>query len=235
MSQEKWIPLEANPDVINGYIESLGFPTALYKFVDVFSYEDWALDMLAKPVLGFLLLYKISPLSREALRRRLEPEHELSPNIYYMIQTISNACGTIGLMHIIGNCVYSEGIPLAEGSFLERFMSKSLGMTPQERGAELENGDNSEVIEAAHKRAASSGQSRVPGAHEKVDLHFVAIIPKDSGIYEMDGRAGKPIFHGNFEVFERDACQRVICNEFINVDTSTLSYTILALVPNTEY
>ena len=40
MSEKKWIPLEANPEVINNYIQTLGFPTALYKFVDVLSCED---------------------------------------------------------------------------------------------------------------------------------------------------------------------------------------------------
>lgn len=235
MAEEKWIPLEANPDVINSYIESLGFPIVLYKFVDVLACEDWALDMLAKPILGFLILYNISPLSKEALRRRLEPQHEISPNVYYMKQTIQNACGTIGLMHIIGNCAFSEGIPLAEGSYLDRFLSASLSMTPEERGAELEGGSNSDVIEQAHKLAASSGQSRVPNPNEKVSLHFAAIIPKDSGIYELDGRAGKPIFHGPFENFEKEACEKVLLNSFIRVDPTSLNYTILALVPNSDF
>ena len=152
-----------------------------------------------------------------------------------MKQTINNACGTIGIMHILGNCVYSEGIPLQEDSYLERFLSNSLSMSPEERGAELENGNNSDIIEIAHKLAASSGQSRVPDANEKVSLHFVAIVPKDWGIYELDGRADKPIYHGSYENFEKEACERVILKEFFAVDPTDHNYTILALVPNTDY
>ena len=59
MAQKQWIPLEANPAVINDYISALGFPIELYHFVDVLSCDDWALDMIEKPVLGFLLLFNL--------------------------------------------------------------------------------------------------------------------------------------------------------------------------------
>lgn len=235
MSQKKWIPLEANPEVINPYIHSLGFPIGIYRFVDVMSCEDWAIDMLPKPVLGFLLLYRISDLSKQARHRRIESSQEGSAEIYYMKQTISNACGTIGLMHIIANCVYSENIPLEPGSFLETFLTETLELSPEQRGRHLESGESSDLIETAHKLAASSGQSRVPNENESVDLHFAAIIPKDWEIYELDGRAGRPILHGPYENFAKDACQRVILQEFFQIDPTDHHYTILALVPNESY
>ena len=232
MAQKQWIPLEANPAVINDYISALGFPIELYHFVDVLSCDDWALDMIEKPVLGFLLLYNSSPKAKQALRLRQEKPFEVSQNIYYMKQTISNACGTIGIMHILANSVYAFNIPLKENSFLEGFLSRSLEMTPDDRGKLLENGENSEVIEKAHEEAANSGQSRVPESNEKISLHFNAIVPVDGGIYELDGRAGRPIFHGNFENFEKDACQKVILNEFFLVDPTDHHFSILALTPN---
>ena len=33
-----------------------------------------------------------------------EKSHVISPNLYFMKQTVDNACGTIGLIHALGNC-----------------------------------------------------------------------------------------------------------------------------------
>lgn len=235
MAEKKWIPLEANPDVINEYIENLGFPTLMYKFIDVISCDDWCTDMLPKPVLGFLFLYKTTQRAKDAVKSRAQASTEASPNIYYMKQTISNACGTIGLMHILTNAVLSEGIPLKGQSFLEKFINGTLEMDPEQRGRELEYGEGSEIIEIAHRSAARSGQSRVPNENERISLHFTAIVPKDWGLYELDGRAGNPIFHGNYEDFAGDACQNVIKRHFFEADPYDNSYTILALVANTDF
>lgn len=41
------------------YVDKLGFPTDQYSFVDVLSTDDWALDMVPKPVLAVLMLFPI--------------------------------------------------------------------------------------------------------------------------------------------------------------------------------
>ena len=56
----KWFPLESNPQLINKYISKLGFDTSLYEFTDVFSTEDWAMDMIPQPVAAVIMLYPLS-------------------------------------------------------------------------------------------------------------------------------------------------------------------------------
>ena len=58
--RKKWFPLESNPALINSYISKIGYDTSLYEFVDVFSTEDWALDMIPQPVAAVLLLYPLT-------------------------------------------------------------------------------------------------------------------------------------------------------------------------------
>ncbi|CAG9326767.1 unnamed protein product [Blepharisma stoltei] len=239
--RKQWIPLESNPEVITKYINSLGFPTTLYSLTDVLSWEEWAIDMLPQPVLALFLLYPISDRSRTARQERVslcEAENrEISQNLYYMKQTVGNACGTIAAIHAIANSLNSEllsqRIILAEGSFLQRFLDRTWNLTPEERGRLLEEGEDLESdIESEHQRAAAEGQSRVPGHNERVDLHFIAIVPKDGYIYELDGRAGIPINHGRYSApqkFAKEACLKVIKEGFMDVDPEELRFNILAL------
>lgn len=191
--------------------------------------------MLPQPVLALFLLYPISANSRQARALRIENSTFETPDIFYMKQTVSNACGTIAALHAIGNAVSSElmvePIIFPVDSFLYRYFEQGWGLTPEERGRLLEEGDALEGdIENAHQSAASEGQSRVPENDEKVDLHFIAIIPRDGCIYELDGRAGKPINHGPYVDFAKDACARVIKQGFMDVDPLEIRFNILALV-----
>ncbi len=50
--RKRWFPLESNPDVMNAYVQKLGFPAECgYRFVDVLSTEDWGLGLVPKPVI----------------------------------------------------------------------------------------------------------------------------------------------------------------------------------------
>lgn len=104
---KQWFPLESNPSVMNSYMQKLGLDTNNFSFHDVFSTEDWALDMVPKPVLGVLLLFPISESSeihRHEEDSRIKSEGQnVSSKVYYMKQTIGNACGTVGLLHSVGN------------------------------------------------------------------------------------------------------------------------------------
>ena len=55
---ENWMPLESNPEVINSFISKMGLKTELFVFTELLSTEEWALEMIPKPVIGFLLLYE---------------------------------------------------------------------------------------------------------------------------------------------------------------------------------
>jgi ubiquitin carboxyl-terminal hydrolase L3 len=84
-----------------------------------------------------------------------------------MKQTVGNACGTIGLLHAIGN-ITSE-IKLSDGSFLDRFFKSTANMTPMERAKFLENDSQ---IEDAHSVAVIAGDTP---ASEDADTHFICL------------------------------------------------------------
>ena len=126
-----WLPLESNPDVINKYISEMGLDTKKTMFYDVMSTEDWALEMIPKPVFAVLMLFPVGTQSEE---HRLQEAEKIkndgqlcSENVYYMKQTVGNACGTVGLLHAIGNARNHECVAIESGSYLETLYNATSG------------------------------------------------------------------------------------------------------------
>ena len=87
-----------------------------YEFVDVFSTEDWALDMVDQPGAAVMLLYPLTktqlqntPDDEQASSQVLETKAPTSDDdhdhdgVWFMKQRIGNACGTIALIHALAN------------------------------------------------------------------------------------------------------------------------------------
>lgn len=64
-SDPNWLPLESNPEIINDYVEEIGFETSKYLYYDMLGVEDWAQDMIPKPVLAVMFLYPIKEQTEE--------------------------------------------------------------------------------------------------------------------------------------------------------------------------
>lgn len=170
MAGKQWFPLESNPEVMNTYVEKMGLDVSKYSFHDVFSTEDWALEMVPRPVVGVVMLYPITPASE----KNAEEEHKkidsdgqvVSSNTYFMKQTVGNACGTVGILHAIGNA--RNILSIAKDSYLEKFFSNTETLEADAIADYLESDDE---IEAVHEAAATEGQSEQP---EEVNTHFVS-------------------------------------------------------------
>jgi len=196
---KQWVPLESNPEVLNEYASQLGLNIQELAFCDVWGLDDELLDAVPKPVCAVLMLYPITEKSEKAMedeeKRLAQSGQEVSSRVFYMRQTISNACGTIALLHAVGNNMDKTAV--LDDSFFKEFFGRTKGMTPAEIGAYLENppadGPN---IEVAHSAAASLGQTAPPQPGEEVNLHFVTFVTVDGNLYELDGRKKSPVNHG---------------------------------------
>ena len=181
---QKWFPLESNPNLMNNYIHQLGWDITQYHLVDVFSTDDWALEMIPTPVLAVLLLYPLTPVQlqyEQQEKEQLLQQQQKSPNqdnddeshVWFIKQRIGNACGTIGLLHAMMNAVQQhqqqqqEGTPplIQPGSWLDHFYQATAttttaantgdnNMTAAIRRAELL--ENDPRIATYHDQATSS-------------------------------------------------------------------------------
>eukprot|EP00741_Cyanophora_paradoxa_P003538 tig00000711_g3436.t1 len=225
--EKVWLPLESNPEVMNKFLKQLGVTTDAYSFTDILGTDPDLLAMVPQPVLAVLLLFPLSAkieAAKDAFAEGATRKHD-EHGLLFIKQTIGNACGTIGLLHATAN----NADALSPAGYLKNFMEKARGSTPQERAAFLQEDDE---IEHLHEALANEGQSEVPEHDEDVDLHFVAFLHRSGGLYEMDGRAAGPLYHGPTtpETLLQDAV-KAIEERFMRADPDQLRFGMVALAP----
>nr|AII97765.1 BLTX386 [Nephila pilipes] len=194
MSAIKWLPLESNPDVMNNFLEHLGVPS-VYGISDIVSLDDELLQLVPSPVLAVLLLFPVSEKYEEYCKKQEEiissGEQGVDASVYFMFQTIKNACGTVALIHAVANC--AEKLDLRPDSIIKKFIDDTKSLSPKERAEFLEN---SNEISSAHESSAEQGQTEAPNLDDKCNLHFIALVQVNSKLYESDGRKSSPVLHG---------------------------------------
>jgi len=72
--KQRWVPLEANPDVLNSFATKIGADIVSqgYGFQDMYGLDPDLLAMIPKPALAVILLY---PLTEERERERIRGMH----------------------------------------------------------------------------------------------------------------------------------------------------------------
>ncbi|XP_061708670.1 ubiquitin carboxyl-terminal hydrolase isozyme L3 [Cydia pomonella] len=226
MASENLIPLESNPEVMNKFLQKLGVPSN-WSIVDVMGLDSEMLSWVPRPVLAVMLLFPISEKYEQHKQQEesdiLSKGQEVSSNIFYMKQNLSNACGTIALVHSVAN--NTDKIHLNDG-VMKKFLDEAKGLDAAARGALLEK---TEGIINAHKELAQEGQTNTPSAEDPVNHHFITFVHKDGALYELDGRKAFPVNHGptTADTLLDDAAK--VCNEFIARDPEEVRFTVVAL------
>ncbi|XP_064636538.1 ubiquitin carboxyl-terminal hydrolase-like isoform X2 [Lineus longissimus] len=186
-SSQRWLALESNPEVINKYIQCLGADPE-WGFQDVLGFDPELLEMVPKPVAAVLLLFPYT----DAVKSSPQGTEDASASLYFTKQTIGNACGTIGVIHALANNM--DKIKMASDKHFQALYEATKDLSPEARAKYLEE---DKELGDAHESSASEGQTKTPAREESVRHHFVTFIHKDGGLYEMDGRRGSPVRHGD--------------------------------------
>jgi len=219
----RWLPLESNPDVINKYLRKLGVPEK-WHCVDVYGFDDDVLGMVPKPVAALLLLFPITDKYEAHAKEEAGKVADKAPgDVYFIKQSIENACGTIAIIHALAN--NDKRIDLGNGCF-KKFLEASKSAKPEERASLLEK---DQELMNAHESSAEEGQTRAPPRDAKVDLHFIAFVNVNGTLYELDGRKPSAIAHGSTsdDTLLKDAA--AICKKFIEREPENLNFTALAI------
>nr|XP_033806128.1 ubiquitin carboxyl-terminal hydrolase isozyme L3 isoform X2 [Geotrypetes seraphini]XP_033806129.1 ubiquitin carboxyl-terminal hydrolase isozyme L3 isoform X2 [Geotrypetes seraphini] len=199
-----------------------------WQFVDVYGLDAELLGMVPQPVCAVLLLFPVTEkyeLFRAEEEEKIKAEgKEVSSSVYFMKQTIGNACGTIGLIHAVAN--NRDKLNFEPDSALQKFLEDTWLMSPIEKAKYLEK---DESIRVTHECSAQEGQTETPNINEKVDLHFIAFVHQQGYLYELDGCKISPVSHGQTsnETLLEDAIE--VCKKFMQRDPNELRFTVIAL------
>ena len=192
MSAMDWCTVESDPGIFTSLIEKFGV-----EGIEV--QECWALDddFLATlgEVHGFIFLFKY----KQGLMRPDKPALSFAsaPHVFFANQVINNACATQAILAILLN---AKGVRL--GDKLSNFREFTASLPPDMKGLAI---SNSEDIRAAHNsfaRAEPFLAEKVKAKEDDDVFHFVAYVPIDGQVYELDGLQSGPIHLGPVEAGE---------------------------------
>ncbi|XP_068177992.1 ubiquitin carboxyl-terminal hydrolase isozyme L1 [Antennarius striatus] len=216
----EWTPMEINPEMLNKLMKSLGVDECC-RFVDVVGLEGDQLSAVPKPCFALMLLFPLTQ-QHESFRQQQADKVAADADVYFLKQTAVNSCGTIALLHAVGNS--KSKMTFATDSVLKKFLDETENMSPDGRAKHLEN---YKAILEAHNEVAAQGQCRPE--EDKVNFHFIAFANVNGELYEFDGKMKGPVKHGatNDGSFIMDAAR--MCRGFMEREQGELRFSAVAL------
>ncbi|CAG5928644.1 unnamed protein product [Menidia menidia] len=192
-----------------------------WRFVDVLGLEGEQLSAVPKPCCALMLLFPLTQ-QHESFRAKQQDKVAGGSDVYFLKQTASNSCGTIALVHAVGN--NKNKMTFDSGSALKKFLDETANMSAADRAKHLEK--NKAILEA-HNEVAAQGQCR-PEA-DKVNFHFIAFVNIDGELYEFDGKLNGPMKHGptKDDSFVMDAAK--VCRGFMEREEGEVRFSAVAL------
>ncbi|NXS48086.1 UCHL1 hydrolase, partial [Balaeniceps rex] len=148
-------------------------------------------------------------------------DQEISSKVYFLKQTVSNSCGTIGLIHAVAN--NKDKLKLDEGSALKKFLDETADLSPEERAKHFAN---NKAIQEVHNSVAQEGQCQVED--NSVNFHFILFVNVDGHLYELDGRMPFPVNHGTSsgDLLLKDSAK--ICRQFTEREKGEVRFSAVA-------
>lgn len=240
---QRFVPLENNPEVMTALVHKLGLSDSL-SFHDVYSLDDPSLlAFVPRPVHALLLVFPVSKgyeAGRMAEDAPLPVYNGSGPDeeVLWFRQTIGNACGMMGLLHLACNGGARDLI--APDTHFSELITSATPLPPAPRSRLIET---SGTIAQAHAVAAAQGDTAPPSATANVEHHFVAFIKSAQGnLWELDGRRKGPLNRGKLDpeddVLSEKALQlgvkRFLAMEAEEGFGADLRFSLLALAPTLD-
>lgn len=216
----EWTPMEINPEMLNKIMDTLGVG-GNWRFVDVLGLEGDQLSAVPKPCCALMLLFPLTQ-QHETFRQQQADKVAAGSEVYFLKQTVGNSCGTIALVHAVGN--NRDKLTFNDGSALKTFLDQTASMSADDRA---KNFESNQAIKEAHNDVAAQGQCR-PEA-DKVNFHFIAFVNVNGQLHEFDGKMNGAVNHGTTkdETFVTDAAK--VCREFVERAEGEVRFSAVAL------
>lgn len=180
-------------------LESLGCKN--FELDELWSLEDEALDQLKKStnhVFGLIFLFQYDgDIQKQHAETKMPlSEDETPENLFFAHQVTTNACATQAILSVVLNAQLPEE---QLGKVLSDFHSVARTFPPELKGVAIAG---SEEIKQAHNAFTRSDaflhEGKVYSKQTGEAFHFVAYVPLENTVYELDGLQKGPIVVGSF-------------------------------------
>jgi len=181
-----WCTVESDPAVFTELISSFGV-------CDCEVEELYSMDQDIGTSHGLIFLFKWK--SETDDRTILSPE--LVPELFFARQVITNACATQAILSVLLNV---DGVDI--GDRLKEFKDFTQAFDAEMKGEAISNSD---MIKQAHNSFARPepfgiDDSKKQSSGKGDAYHFIAFVPFQGAVYELDGLKGGPISLGTMSL-----------------------------------
>jgi len=221
-TEQPWVPIESDPDIMTQLIHLLtkSEKKSLIDVPIIEGAEEMGL-FLDHKVEAFIFLYTIN--EKTESNQVGELLTECPSGLFHMKQVNKNACGTVALFHSTLNSS-AEHSP---DSIMGQFETKARPQDYLTRGASF---SETAQIKELHEKFATFGQSNLPSGEElnNVSFHYVAIVPFQGHVYELDGRRPFPVKHREYKDHQFISAGLATIQDLIQRDPDNLNFSVLA-------
>nr|XP_019047412.1 ubiquitin carboxyl-terminal hydrolase L5 [Kwoniella bestiolae CBS 10118]OCF26342.1 ubiquitin carboxyl-terminal hydrolase L5 [Kwoniella bestiolae CBS 10118] len=189
-----WSLTESDPQVFTQLLKDLGVKGL--QVDDLYSLDEATLSTL-KPIHALIFLFKyVEPSASDSEGTSGVEVDPLDTGVWFANQVINNSCGTVAALNAVSCFVLT---PLAEE--LGNLREFGAGMESLDLGHLVSSSPH--IREVHNSFSKSSPFSMDPSAfpeREKEDAyHFIAYLPINGILYELDGLKRNPIMHSPVE------------------------------------
>jgi len=154
---------------------------------ELYSLDSSTLHSL-KPVYGLIFLFKWLP----GIKDNRSTITDYDPTkLFFARQVITNACATQAILAVLLN-IDTKDVEL--GDELREFKEVTKEFDAEMKGLAISNRERIRDVHNSFNRPEPFLAKKVVGASDSADLyHFIAYLPVENKIYELDGMKNGPI------------------------------------------
>ncbi|WVR04462.1 hypothetical protein IAU60_001465 [Kwoniella sp. DSM 27419] len=197
-----WSLTESDPQVFTQLLRDLGVKGL--QVDDLYSLDAATLETL-KPIHALIFLFKYVEASAEQAETSSGVEVDpLDTGVWFANQVINNSCGTVAALNAVMNIQRTpsqyEGESIELGLIqpeLDNLREFGAGMESQDLGHLVSSSPSIREVHNSFSKSSpfSMDPSAFPDREKEDAYHFVAYLPVNGILYELDGLRRNPIMH----------------------------------------
>lgn len=223
MSTSSWATIESDPGVFSELIKMLGVEGVGVE--EVISFDDAV--SLGRKLESYGLIFLFKYVSESDPRPVIDPYN--IPSLFYAKQVVNDACATQAILSILLN---SNRITKL-GTMLSNFKEFTLPLDSESRGFAIGNSDDIRQAHNSFGRAEPFLQEEDNTKKRKKSsedvYHFVAYLPFEGNVYELDGLKDGPICIGAYGADWFDVAKPAVESRIARYSQSETAFALLTV------